>query len=380
MARPRRSLHRIRFLVLLVSTGMQLPALVWLSLQAARLSSALAVTPFLVAALITTPFLYLQLHKPFSDEPKPAWLRYLALWPFFTWWATSSMFAVLGSVVYTVTRLAHQGTTTPLGYTLVLSALAGLWSVTRTPRLVELELTLPDLPLAFDGYRVAQLSDVHLGSYTPKSRVDDWVSRLNAARVDLIAITGDLVTSGDAFIDDVAASLGNLDAPDGVFACMGNHDYFCDAERLVAGLRESGIQVLRNEGVHLERDGQRIYVAGLEDSWTRRNDLGKTLRDRKPAEATLLLAHDPNHFPEAVAAGVSLQLSGHTHGGQLALPFAKGRYNFARLITRYTHGVFTEGRSSLYVSRGAGTTGPPVRLFAPAELTVLTLRAPPDAP
>ena len=83
---------------------------------------------------------------------------------------------------------------------------------------------------------------------------------------------------------------------------------------------------------------------------------------------------DPNHFPAAVEAGVGLQLSGHTHGGQLALPVADGRYNLARLITRYTHGLFRQGRSALYVSRGAGTTGPPVRLFAPAELTVLTLR------
>ena len=380
MARPRRSLHRIRFLVLVFSIGMQLPALLFLSLQASRLSSVLALAPFLIAALITTPYLFVQLRRPFSDEPKPGWLRYLALWPFFAWWATSSVFAIAGSIVYMVARLAHTSATPPLGYTLGLSVLAGLWSVKRTPRLVELEVVVPALPSAFDGYRVAQISDVHLGSYTPKARVDDWVARLNATRADLIAITGDLVTSGDAFIDDVAASLGNLDAPDGVFACMGNHDYFCDAERLVAGLREGGIQVLRNEGVHLERDGQRLYVAGLEDSWTRRNDLEKTLRDRDPGEATLLLAHDPNHFPEAVAANVSLQLSGHTHGGQMALPFAKGRYNFARLITRYTHGLYTEGGTRLYVSRGAGTTGPPVRLFAPAELTVLTLRAPYNNP
>ncbi len=377
MARPRRSLHRIRLLVLIVSIGMQVPALVWLSLQLPR---ALALVPFVVAALVTTPYLFVQLDQPFSDQPKPGWLRYLVLWPFFGWWSTSSLFAIAGTFVYAVTCLAHASATGPLGITLGFSALAGLWSVKRTPRLVELDVELPDLPPAFEGYRVAQISDVHLGSYTPKARVDDWVARLNATRADLVAITGDLVTSGDAFLDDIAASLGNLEAPDGVFACMGNHDYFCDAERLVDGLRDGGIQVLRNEGVHVERDGQRLYVAGIEDRWTRRNDLGKTLAGRRPGQATLLLAHDPDHFPEAAAAGVSLQLSGHTHGGQMALPVGNGRYNLARLMTRFTHGLFSDGRSRLYVSRGAGTTGPPVRLFAPAELTVLTLRAPRIAP
>ena len=377
MARPRRSLHRIRLLVLLVSIGMQVPALVWLSLQLPR---ALALVPFVVAALVTTPYLFVQLHQPFSDGPKPGWLRYLVLWPFLGWWSTSSLFAIAGAFVYAVACLAHLNATGPLGITLGFSALAGLWSVKRTPRLVELDVELPDLPPAFEGYRVAQISDVHLGSYTPKARVDDWVARLNATRADLVAITGDLVTSGDAFLDDIAASLGNLEAPDGVFACMGNHDYFCDAERLVAGLRDGGIQVLRNEGVHVERDGQRLYVAGIEDRWTRRNDLGKTLAGRRPGQATLLLAHDPDHFPEAAAAGVSLQLSGHTHGGQMALPVGNGRYNLARLMTRFTNGLFSDGRSRLYVSRGAGTTGPPVRLFAPAELTVLTLRAPRIAP
>ena len=377
MARPRRSLHRIRFLVLVVSIGMQVPALLWLSL---RLPSLYAALPFVVAALITTPYLFVQLHQPFSDAPKPAWLRYLVLWPFFAWWSTSSLFAIVGAFVYVATRVTQTNPDAPLGFTLAFSALAGLWSVKRTPRLVELEVELADLPPAFDGYRVAQLSDVHLGSYTPKARVDDWVVRLNAMRADLIAVTGDLVTSGDAFLDDIAASLGNLDAPDGVFACMGNHDYFCDAERLVAGLREGGIQVLRNEGVHITREGQRLYVAGIEDRWTRRSDLAKTLADRSPGEATLLLAHDPDHFPDAVAAGVSLQLSGHTHGGQMALPVRNGRYNLARLMTRFTHGLYTKGRTHLYVSRGAGTTGPPVRLFAPAELTVLTLRAPKIGP
>jgi predicted MPP superfamily phosphohydrolase len=142
----------------------------------------------------------------------------------------------------------------------------------------------------------------------------------------------------------------------------------------VSALRDGGLRVLRNEGAHISRGEARVYIAGIEDAWTDRHDMPRTLAARDGAP-TILLAHDPNHFPAAVKAGVALQLSGHTHGGQAALPVAGGRYNLARLITRYTHGLFQEGASQLYVSRGAGTTGPPLRLFAPAELTFLTLRA-----
>jgi predicted MPP superfamily phosphohydrolase len=371
MARPRRSFHRIRVVVFFVTTLIQLPALSLLSSVGARHGTLGAIVPYLLAVALTTPYLMLMLGRPFTDQPKPAWLRYLVMMPFFTWWATSAIYFFLGGIVYAIARLCHADSTVACQAALGISALGGLWSASSGPRLVELEVKIAGLPPAFDGYRVAQISDIHCGSFTPKRKIDGWVTRLNAARPDLIAVTGDLVTSGDAFTDDVVASLSALDAPDGVFACMGNHDYFCDAERLVAGLREGGIRVLRNEGEHIERDGTRLYIAGVEDTWTGRQDLPRTLADRHGA-TTLLLAHDPNHFPSAAEAGVDLTLSGHTHGGQLGLP--GGRYNLARLITRFTHGLYSEGRSQLYVNRGAGTTGPPLRLFAPAELTVLTLR------
>jgi predicted MPP superfamily phosphohydrolase len=273
-----------------------------------------------------------------------------------------------------VGALAHVPGSQSSAFAFGLSALAGLWSARSGPRRVELDVEVAGLPAEFDGYRIAQISDIHCGSFTPKRTIDRWVATMNAQRPDLIAVTGDLITSGDAYTEDVAAALSALDAPDGVYACMGNHDYFCDAERLVAALREGGLRVLRNEGEHITRDGARLYIAGIEDAWTQRHDLPRTLAARDGAP-TILLAHDPNHFPAAAKAGVALQLSGHTHGGQAGLPIARGRYNLARLITRYTHGLFQEGGSQLYVSRGAGTTGPPLRLFAPAELTFLTLRA-----
>ena len=131
--------------------------------------------------------------------------------------------------------------------------------------------------------------------------------------------------------------------------------------------------MLRNEGVVVERGGAQLYVAGVDDTWTARHDVARALASRPAGAPAVLLAHDPNLFPDAVARDVELTLSGHTHGGQLAVPGLSG-LSLARFITRFTAGMYRRGRSWLYVNRGAGTTGPPIRLGAPAELAVLTLR------
>jgi hypothetical protein len=168
----------------------------------------------------------------------------------------------------------------------------------------------------------------------------------------------------------VARALGGFVARDGVFACMGNHDYFTSAD-LAAALEGSGITVLRNRGVTI--DGK-LHVAGVDDTWTHRDDLPQALASRPAELFTLLLAHDPNLFPQAVEAGVDLTLSGHTHGGQLAVPWLAHRLSLARVITPFAAGLYRIGRSLLYVNVGAGTTGPPVRLGARAELTLLVLK------
>jgi predicted MPP superfamily phosphohydrolase len=133
--------------------------------------------------------------------------------------------------------------------------------------------------------------------------------------------------------------------------------------------------VLRNRGQSIERDGECLYVAGVDDTWTRRADIPAALGGRPKGAPTLLLAHDPMLFPQAAAAGVELTLAGHTHGGQLAVPGLHRRLNLARLASPFTVGLYRLGRSILHVSRGAGTTGPPIRLGAPAEISIITLRA-----
>jgi hypothetical protein len=209
-----------------------------------------------------------------------------------------------------------------------------------------------------------------------------WVARANALGADLIAVTGDLITSGEDYVGAVAAELGALRAPDGVLGCMGNHDYFADGDQLAEALERHGMNVLRNRGVIVARGAARLYVAGVDDTWTRRQDVPAALRARPANAPVVLLAHDPSLFVEAAAHGVDLTLSGHTHGGQVAVPGATRRLNLARIITPYTAGFFHQGRSTLHVSRGLGTTGPPVRLGARPEIALLELRRAPvaDAP
>jgi predicted MPP superfamily phosphohydrolase len=156
---------------------------------------------------------------------------------------------------------------------------------------------------------------------------------------------------------------------------MGNHDYFGDGEPLISLLAGAGVRVLRNEGFVLERGGAKLYVAGIDDTWTRRDDLGRALADRPAGMTTVLLAHDPERFRLAAKQGVALTLSGHTHGGQIGVPFF---YRWASLSS-FTHhfniGVYRKGKSFLYVHPGLGTTGPPMRLGIAPAVVIITLRA-----
>ena len=198
-----------------------------------------------------------------------------------------------------------------------------------------------------------------------------------ALDVDLVALTGDYVTHGDAFHEDIAAVLAALRGRDGALAVMGNHDYFGDGEALVGLLRARGVTVLRNESRVLTRGADALVIAGIDDTWTRRADVALALEGRGGVGPLLALAHDPRLFPALAARGAALVLSGHTHWGQLALPFLATRVNLSRLSYRYHAGLYREGGSVLYVSPGLGTTGPPMRLGAPPEITVIRLRAAP---
>ena len=263
------------------------------------------------------------------------------------------------------------------------AALVGLgaWSALRTPRVKRVELQIDGWPSALSGYRIVQISDIHVGSLIRRSFLRRLVDRCNALRPDVLAITGDLVDGSVRHYGAELAPLAELKARDGVFFVTGNHDHYSGADPWIRRLQELGIDVLRNRRVVLGADGARIELAGVDDVSSRRldasggYDLRAALAGWDGETPLVLLSHHPSTFDDAQARGVHLQLSGHTHGGQL-WPFGW----MVRLQTRYVAGVYRRGRSWLYVSRGTGFWGPPMRVLAPAEITELVLRDGASAP
>lgn len=263
---------------------------------------------------------------------------------------------------------------TSYGLGLSLSAY-GVWIRARRARVQRIEIPVPELDPALDGYRIAQLSDLHVGSLLSKRSAAAWIRAANAEGADLVALTGDYVTSGVAFHEDIADLLGGLRATDAVVAVLGNHDYFGHGEPLASLLRERGVLLLRNERHTVRRGaGASLEIAGADDTWTRRADVDRAMRGWDGSRPLIALAHDPSLFPDFVRHGAALVLSGHTHWGQLGVPFAAHRYNLARRVFRFSAGLYREGGSTLYVNPGLGTTGPPVRFGSPPEITVFILR------
>lgn len=362
--------RRARFLlvVLLLAFGLQVP-LLWALAQVTGRA-----TPFIAfAGGLTLAFLSGILDRSAMGNPGPRRL-YLVMWPFFVYWTAALFFAFVGPILMGLGALVGVPREATLPAGLTATAALTLLAFVHRVRVVRRDVHISSLPEEFDGYRIVQISDLHCGPFASGRRVSGWVRRVNALEADAVAVTGDLIASGTAFVSVVANALGALTARDGVYAAMGNHDYFGDGEHMARALGDAGLSVLRNEGVEVERGGARIYVAGVDDTWTGRDDVDKALARRPEGMPTVLLAHDPVLFQEAAARGVDLTLSGHTHGGQLGVPFFARRWNLARVITRFTTDLYREGRSALYVNRGLGTTGVPIRMLVDPEIAVLTLR------
>jgi predicted MPP superfamily phosphohydrolase len=256
------------------------------------------------------------------------------------------------------------------------ASLYALLLALRPPRLRAIELPLADLPEALDGFRIVQLSDLHIGPLRGRRFAAALVARVNSLSADLVAVTGDLVDGNVERLASEVSPLAGLESRHGTFFVSGNHEYFSRIDPWLAVVRDLGWRVLRNERVTIRHGEGGLDVAGVDDHLAHHygnghgQDVAAALDGRNPARPVVLLAHHPNAFDEASELGVSLQLSGHTHGGQI-WPF---QY-LVRLSTPYVAGVFRRGRSTLYVSRGTGFWGPPMRLFHPGEITEITLRA-----
>lgn len=243
---------------------------------------------------------------------------------------------------------------------------------------VERDIWLPNLAPEMHGFRIVQLSDLHLEPWTKAEHIAEAVAVANSLKPDLIVITGDFVTDSSRPAGRVAELLAPLDAPYGVLGCIGNHDAWHQPIALMRFLKERKIEVLRNEGMTLQTEKGSLFIAGLDSAWGGRADASAAFRDWDGAQPLVLLAHEPDVVDAIAGRGVTgLQLSGHTHGGQVCLPFVSPiALHLPRLGKNYRHGHYKVGGMQLYVNRGIGCVGMPVRFACPPEVTLLTLRSP----
>ena len=255
-----------------------------------------------------------------------------------------------------------------------------IWAALKDPQLKRVKVKLRKLPSSMSGLTLVQLSDIHIGPTVGQDFVQRLVNRINALKADLVVITGDLVDGSVEQLAHATAPLGQLQARYGTFFVTGNHEYYSGVDPWVRELRRLGIRVLRNECVTIgDPQGDCFDLAGIEDPTGRRfnpdaqgrGDVALALEGHKPERELVLLAHQPKSIHEAAEHGVGLQLSGHTHGGQI-WPFTM----IVSLVQPYVAGLAQHNEhTQIYVSRGTGYWGPPMRFLAPAEITHIELHA-----
>lgn len=243
------------------------------------------------------------------------------------------------------------------------------------PHMISVEhqpIRLRRLPKIFEGFRIVQLSDIHHGPFSSTEQIERAVQTANSLKPDIIALTGDYISRERQYAASCAEMLGRLHARYGVYAVLGNHDHWTDAALLTDLFRAEGICVLVNEGMRFEMDGAAFWLAGVDDTMVGLEDLPLALAGSRQDEIKLLLAHNPIVLRRAARAGVDLVLSGHTHGGQVAIRSERSASGRAR--RRLLKGLGRQGNTQIYVNRGLGTVVLPIRYGCPPEVTLLELR------
>ncbi len=254
----------------------------------------------------------------------------------------------------------------------------GIWSAYRVPVVTRRTLTFPDLPAAFDGLRVAHLSDLHAGIHLGEDRMQEIVAQVNALRPDLVLQTGDMIDISRQYIAPYVRAFRDLSAPLGCFTVLGNHDHYTGSAQVARGVLDAGQVLLMDRSKVIERDGAAIALLGIDDPDNWKSDdpqaefVDRALRHAPPEAFKILLSHRPGAWDAAVPRDIQLTLAGHIHGGQFYLPVLG--WSAGRLITKYVMGHFQRGHSQLYVSRGIGVVGVPIRVFVPPEIELFELR------
>lgn len=234
------------------------------------------------------------------------------------------------------------------------------------------EIFLRRLPGNLDGFRVVQLSDLHLGPLTSGDQLRRAIEVANNLNPDIIALTGDYISHERQYAAPCAEIVGRLRARCGVYAVLGNHDHWTDAALITDLFRAEGIKVLINEGMRFEKNGASFWLAGVDDTMVGLEDLPLALAGARHDEMKLLLAHNPIILRRAARAGVDLVLSGHTHGGQVTIRSEKSASGRPR--RRLLRGLGRQSETQIYVTRGLGTVVLPIRYGCPPEVSLLELR------
>jgi predicted MPP superfamily phosphohydrolase len=243
------------------------------------------------------------------------------------------------------------------------------------------EIRLGNLPEVFRGFRIAHMADFHYGEYSEPTFIRSVVERVNLLHPDIVALTGDFVSAGPMirrisvdFAYHCADLLGRLECPR-KYASMGNHDVLVSRLDVTDALKSRDIPVLHNDAIPIEKDGARLWLAGVADALVGTDaDLNAAIPRGRVAgkEPLILMAHEPDYADQVIGSGVDLMLSGHTHGGQVRIPFVPPM-NLPPLGKKYVEGHFSLGDLQLYVTRGVGTVGVPFRFRCPPEITLITL-------
>ena len=291
-------------------------------------------------------------------------------------------------------RHFFKAATAAAGAAPFLGAVYGFAAERLNYQIRRVEIPLANLPGALDGVKIAQLSDIHLSGYISREDVRRAVEMANELAPDLSVVTGDFITGASDPLADCIEEIRKLSAPLGVYGCNGNHEIYAKAEDAAERLfSQAGMKLLRQENALINFKGARLNLIGV-DYQRERGPGGKRIQTLAGVDKlvrhdvpNILLSHNPNSFDRAAELGIELSLAGHTHGGQVQVEILDHRLSPARFITNYIAGLYTrpmgsgasaaEGpvkASQLYVNRGLGTVGAPVRLGVPPEITLITLR------
>ena len=277
-------------------------------------------------------------------------------------------------------KVSRRGFLKALGHVMLGSILSSLgaykYATLVEPNWLDIEqVTVPikGLPASMEGFRIVQLTDIHHDPGTQIDRVKRAVAEANDLHPDLVVLTGDYVTISADSIFELNPVLANLNAKHGVFSILGNHDLWTNASIVRAGLEEVGITVLKNSGISLSVGRDMIFLAGLDDGWSGQPDLNLALQNLSPGIPVILLMHEPD-FADIFSKDkrVSLQLSGHTHGGQVRIP-GQGAIVLPDYGKKYEQGLYRVKEMWLYTNRGLGVIWPPVRFNCRPEITEFTL-------